>query len=49
MVRQMRLVPFGMEDITRLAAATAAPLLPLSLTIYSAGEVLKRLIRIAFR
>jgi ABC-type Fe3+-siderophore transport system permease subunit len=30
LVREMRSVPFGLEDITRLAAATAAPLLPSS-------------------
>jgi hypothetical protein len=35
MVREMRSVPFGLEDISRLAAATAAPLLPLLLTIFS--------------
>jgi len=29
-VRQMRLVPFGTDDITRLAATPAAPLLPLA-------------------
>src|SRR5262249_18955423 len=34
-VREMRTVPFGLEDITRLAATTAAPLLPLGLTIFS--------------
>lgn len=35
MVRDMRPVPFGLDDISRLAAATAAPLLPLLLTIFS--------------
>ena len=49
MVRRMRLVPFGTQDITRLAATTAAPLVPLLLTIYSLGEVVKLLIRIVFR
>jgi hypothetical protein len=49
MVRQMRLVPFGTADITRLAATTAAPLLPLLLTIYSAPELAKLLIKIIFR
>lgn len=48
-VRKMRLVPFGSEDITRLAAATAAPLLPLTLTIFSFGEVVKLLIKTVFR
>jgi len=48
-VRQMRLVPFGSSDIVRLAAATAAPLLPLALTIFSPAEVAKLLIKTVFR
>jgi hypothetical protein len=48
-VRQMRVVPFGLDDITRLAVSTAAPLLPLLLTIYSAAELTKLLIKILFR
>lgn len=48
-VRQMRLVPFGTEDITRLAATTAAPLLPLTLTVFSVGEVAKFLIKTVFK
>lgn len=47
-VRQMRLVPFGVQDITRLAAATAAPLLPLSLTIFSFPQLLKFLVKVVF-
>lgn len=47
-VRKMRLVPFGTEDITRLAAATAVPLLPLALTIFSVPELAKFLIKILF-
>jgi hypothetical protein len=42
----MRIVPFGLEDITRLAAATAAPLLPLTLTIFSLEELLSRLLKV---
>jgi hypothetical protein len=34
-VRQMRLVPFGLDDIGYLAAITAAPFVPLMLTIWS--------------
>ena len=34
-VRDMRTVPFGLDDISRLALATAAPLAPLLLTIFS--------------
>jgi hypothetical protein len=47
-VREMRVVPFGLEDITRLAVATAAPLLPLGLTILSLEDLILRLIKIVF-
>jgi hypothetical protein len=47
-VREMRVVPFGTDDITRLAAATAAPLLPLALLVFSLEEVLTRLVKIVF-
>jgi len=48
LVREMRSVPFGVEDITRLAAATAAPLLPLLLTIFSPEELIMRIIKVVF-
>jgi hypothetical protein len=41
-------VPFGMEDVTRLAAATAAPLLPLGLTVFSLEELVMRVVKILF-
>jgi hypothetical protein len=41
LVREMRSVPFGLEDISRLTAATAAPLLPLLLTIFSPEELMR--------
>ena len=47
-VREMRIVPFGLNDITRLAGATAAPLLPLTLTIISLEELLTRLVKLIF-
>ena len=47
-VRKMRLVPFGSDDITRLAITTVAPLLPLSLTIFSVPQLLKFLVKIVF-
>jgi len=47
-VREMRIVPFGLEDIVRLAGATAVPLLPLTLTIISFEELLIRLIKFIF-
>jgi hypothetical protein len=48
MVRDMRSVPFGLEDISRLAAATAAPLLPLLLTIFSPDELIMRILKVVF-
>ncbi len=45
-VSEMRIVPFGINEIVRLAAATAAPLLPLTLTMFSLEEVLTRLLSI---
>jgi len=48
LVRDMRSVPFGLEDITRLAAATAAPLVPLLLTIFSPEELILRIIKVVF-
>jgi hypothetical protein len=47
-VNKMRLVPFGSADITRLAATTAAPLVPLTLTIFSVPQLVKFLIKILF-
>jgi hypothetical protein len=48
LVRDMRSVPFGLEDISRMAAATAAPLLPLLLTIFSPDELIMRIIKVLF-
>jgi hypothetical protein len=45
-VQEMRLVPFGLKDAARLAAAT--PLIPLGLTIFSLEELVTRLIKILF-
>jgi hypothetical protein len=47
-VEDMRIVPFGLKDIARLAAVTAAPLLPLALTVFSLEELVTRLIKILF-
>jgi len=47
-VRETRLVPFGLTDVARLAAATAVPLLPLALTVFSLEELVTRLIKILF-
>jgi hypothetical protein len=48
LVRDMRPVPFGLDDVTRLAAATATPLVPLLLTIFSPEELLMRIIKVLF-
>ena len=47
-VQEMRLVPFGMKDVTRLAAGAAAPLLPLLLTIFSPDELVTRVMQVLF-
>jgi hypothetical protein len=47
-VQEMRLVPFGWKDVTRLAVGTAVPLLPLTLTIFSLDELVTRLIKVLF-
>src|SRR5262249_10701911 len=48
MVRDMRVVPFGLDDITRLAMVTAAPFVPLLFTIWSPEEVFMRVIKVVF-
>jgi len=47
-VGEMRSVPFGLQDITRMAAVTAAPFLPLLLTIFSLEELIMRIIKVVF-
>jgi hypothetical protein len=47
-VREMRLVPFALTDVARLAIATAVPALPLLLTIMPLEELVSRLIKIIF-
>jgi hypothetical protein len=47
-VRDMRLVPFSLEDVFRLALATAIPILPLLLTIMPLDELVTRLAKIVF-
>src|SRR4029077_7211846 len=48
LVREMRFIPFGLDDVARLAAATAAPLLPLLLTVFSPEELIMRIIKTLF-
>ena len=47
-IREMRIVPFGLQDISRLAIATAAPLSPLLLTIFSFEELVIRIFKVLF-
>jgi hypothetical protein len=47
-VRETRTVPFGLQDISRLAAATAAPIVPLLLTIWSPEELIMRVLKVVF-
>jgi hypothetical protein len=47
-VNEMRMVPFGLQDMTRLAAATAAPMVPLLLLVWSPEEVITRVMHFFF-
>jgi hypothetical protein len=47
-VSSMRIVPFDLTDVTRLAAVTAASFLPLLLTVFSPEELIMRLIDAIF-
>ena len=45
-VQKLRPVPFGLDAITRLVFVTAAPLLPLTLTVVPLEELVERLIKV---
>jgi len=47
-VREMRVVPFALQDVSRLAIATAVPLAPLLLTVFSFEELVTRVIKVVF-
>ena len=47
-VKEMRPVPFDLQDIARLAVVTAVPLLPLGLTVFSLEELVMRIVKILF-
>jgi hypothetical protein len=47
-VKEMRPVPFGLQDISRLAIATAAPFAPLLFTLFSPQELLEKVINVLF-
>jgi hypothetical protein len=47
-VGEMKIVPFGLRDVMRLAAATAAPMVPLLLIVWPLEEVIMRIIKVVF-
>jgi len=47
-VSDMRVLPVKLNDIVRLAMATAAPFVPLLLTVFSFEELVTRLVKILF-
>ena len=47
-VREMRLVPFALNDVARLAVVTLLPVLPLLLTIMPLEDLLTRLLKVIF-
>jgi hypothetical protein len=47
-VTEMRLVPFSLKDVSRLAAATAAPMVPLLLLVWSPEEVIMQVLKVVF-
>jgi hypothetical protein len=47
-VKEMRSVPFGLQDMTRLAAATVAPMVPLLLLVWSPEEVITQVLKVVF-
>jgi hypothetical protein len=47
-VKEMRPIPFDLQDMARLAAVTAVPLLPLGLTVFSLEELVVRIVKILF-
>jgi hypothetical protein len=47
-IREMRVVPFGLQDVSRLALATALPLSPLLLTVFSFEELIMRVMKVVF-
>jgi hypothetical protein len=47
-VQEMRLVPFNLKDVSRLAAATAAPMVPLLLLVWSPEDVIMQVLKVVF-
>ena len=47
-IGEMKIVPFGVRDVVRLAAATAAPMVPLLLIVWPLEEVILRVMKVVF-
>ena len=47
-VQEMRVVPFNLKDVSRLAAATVAPMVPLLLLVWSPEEVITQVLKVVF-
>jgi hypothetical protein len=47
-IRQMRWIPFTMQNVVQLAVTTLIPILPLTLTMFSVDELVQRLLKVAF-
>ena len=47
-VREMRLVPFGLDDVLPLAGIAVLPLLPLLVTVMPLDEILTRVLKTIF-
>jgi len=47
-IAEMKIVPFGLRDVMRLAAATAAPMVPLLLIVWPLEEVIMRVMKVVF-
>src|SRR4029077_10148278 len=45
MVREMRLVPFGLDDVIPLAGVAVVPVLPLLLTVMPLDEIVAHLLK----
>jgi len=45
-VQEMRLVPFTLKDVSRLAAATVAPMVPLLFLVWSPEEVITQVLKV---
>jgi len=47
-VQEMRVVPFTLKDVSRLALATVAPMVPLLLLVWSPEEVIMQVVKVVF-